>query len=80
MRILNQDNDKAIKNVLILLTQEEAAELKDDLERMLQGNIFHEHTHINDMGIEHELTVAIYDSLKIECLNERIKKLVLEDG
>jgi len=79
MRILDQDNDKATKNVLILLTPEEAAELRDDLERMLQGNIFQEHTHINDKEFEHEMTVAIYDASELEFFDERTKKLVLED-
>lgn len=73
MRILNQDADKAIKNVLILLKQEEVAQLRNDLEQMLQGNICCEHTHINDLEFEYELTVAIYDSLRIECFNERKK-------
>lgn len=79
MRILDEDSDKAIKNILILLTPEEASELRDDLERMLQKNASDEHTHINDMEFEHEMTVAIYSSGEIDSFNERSKKLILND-
>ena len=79
MRILDEDNDKAIKNVMILLTIEEASEMRDDLEAMLLKNDFNAHTHINDILYEHEMTVAIYKEGEIDYFNERTKKLVLMD-
>jgi len=79
MRILDEDNDKALKNLMILLTIEEAAELRDDLERMLQKNDSNEHTHINDMEFNHEITVVVYNNRKIDCFNERTKRLILND-
>lgn len=80
MRILDIDNDKAIKNIMILLTTEEASELRDDLDGMLQKGIINDHAHVNDTEYEHEITIAIYDYGKTESFfNERTKKLVLTD-
>jgi hypothetical protein len=49
MRILNQDDNKSLKNVVLMLTVEEAAELKDDLERLLSKKVLNDHSHINDL-------------------------------
>ena len=79
MRILDEDNDKAIKSVTILLTLLEAIELRDDLDKMLQKEHLYNHTHINDIEYKHEITVAIYNTNEIESYNERIKKVILKD-
>jgi hypothetical protein len=79
MRILDEDNDIAIKNVMIILTIEEAAEMRDDLEEMLLKRDFSSHTHINDILYEHQLTVAIYKEEEKDSFNERTKKLVEMD-
>ncbi|NMB95391.1 MAG: hypothetical protein GYA02_02085 [Clostridiaceae bacterium] len=79
MRILNQDDNKAVNNVLILLTMEEAAELKDDLERLLSKKITNDHSHINDLEYEHELSISLYDENNIEGFDDRTKKLILQD-
>lgn len=80
MRILNQDDDKSTKNILILLTPSEAAELRDDLESLLQQIENNHHTHINDMEYSREITIAIYkDSENINQFDERTQKLILMD-
>jgi|LSQX01.1.fsa_nt_gb hypothetical protein len=79
MRILDQDTNKATKNVLLLLTQSEAAELRDDLNRMLSLNRESDHSHISDLEYEHEITVAIYGNDKINSFDERTKMLIEND-
>lgn len=80
MRILNQDDDKSIKNILILLTPREAAELKDDLETLLKQTENNQHTHINDMEYSREITIAIYrNSESINHFDEKTRKLILID-
>ncbi|WP_058487096.1 hypothetical protein [Defluviitalea phaphyphila] len=76
MRILDQEADKVIKNILLLLTPSEASELKDDLERILSENKEGEHSHICDINYEHEVTIAIYEDETINSFNNRIKKLL----
>jgi hypothetical protein len=79
MRILNQDENKPIKNVLLMLTDEEATELRDDLERLLSKKISNDHSHINNLEYTHELSIALYDANNIEEFDERTKKLILHD-
>lgn len=79
MRILNEDSNKSIKNVLLLLTAQEACELRDDLERLLSQKIINDHSHINDLCFAHELTIALYESENVDGFNERSKKLILLD-
>jgi len=80
MRILNQDDDKSTKNILILLTPSEAAELRDDLESLLHQNENNQHTHINDIEYSREITIAIYrDSENIDQFDERTQRLILMD-
>lgn len=59
MRLLNNDKDMAVKNILILLTKNEAIELRDDLNRLLSNDDIAVHSHINDSLYEHEITIAI---------------------
>ncbi len=79
MRILNEDSNKSMQNVLLLLTVQEASELRDDLERLISQKIFNDHSHINDSDYEHELTIALYNPDNIEEFNERTKKLISHD-
>lgn len=79
MRLLNQDKNISIKNILILLTKDEAIELRDDLNKLLSNDDFAAHTHINDNVFEHEITMAIYEENELEYFDQRTKKLILED-
>ena len=79
MRILNSDFDTAIKNVILYLKPEEAKELYDSLGVLLKNNNFSEHIHINDVDFEHEVTMLLYDEKQMDSLNERSKKIIIED-
>ena len=79
MRLFNEDSNKSMKNALLLLTVQEASELRDDLERLISQKIFNDHSHINDLDYEHELTIALYNPDNIEEFNERTKKLITYD-
>lgn len=79
MRILDIDTNKSTKNVLLLLTQSEAVELRDDLNRMLSLKKESDHSHISDLEYEHEITVAIYGDDRINNFDERTKTLIEND-
>ena len=79
MRILNQDKDESIKNLLILLTPEEASELRDDLEQLLSQNLSQNHAHISDYDFQREITIAIYKSDNCHFFDDRTKRLISED-
>lgn len=79
MRILDQDKDKKINDVLLLLTCSEASELKDELERLLASSQKDDHGHVNDIEFEREISIAIYNENNIEGFDDRIKRLLTED-
>jgi hypothetical protein len=80
MRIYDEDDDKALENVSLFLTVEEAKEMIDTLEGLiLQAKNTATHAHLNDGDYEHEITVTIYDENKLDGLHERIKKLIIEN-
>ena len=79
MRILNQDTDEVLKDVLLLLTESEASELKDELERLLSSTQRDDHGHINDDEYQREITLTIYNDDNLDGFDERVKRLIIED-
>lgn len=79
MRILNQNTDKSLQDILLLLTKSEALELRDELERLLSSNQKDNHGHINDIEYQREITVAIYDDSNKNGFDDRTKRLIIED-
>ena len=78
MRILDEDNDKAINAVILYLTKSEASELKDSLKQILAEPIGR-HEHISSSDYTKEVTVCIYDTDHFEQFDARSRKLILED-
>lgn len=79
MRIFDNENDKPLKSITLFLTEEEATELKDDLERLIKNIGNNEHVHINDLEYVRELTVTLYNPNNLNHFDERSKKVILED-
>lgn len=79
MRILECSTDQSVKNIILYLNKEEAKELYDSIEILIQGNDDASHAHINDSTFEHEVTLLIYDENKLESLDERSKNIILYD-
>jgi hypothetical protein len=80
MRIYDDDSDKAVSNVTLLLTLNEAEELKDKLEGLIRDYAKKSHhEHVNDNDYKHEITVAIYNTDGISDFNPRIRQLILDD-
>jgi hypothetical protein len=80
MRIYDDDSDKAVANVTLLLTLNEAEELKSKLADLIRdyGKKEH-HEHINDNDYKHEITVAVYNTDNISDFNPRMQQLILDD-
>jgi len=74
MRILEDERNISLKKITICLTNEEASELRDALEDLLQksdGN----HSHISDFESDKEITVCLYEGNN-DLFPERLKKLI----
>jgi len=79
MRILDQDTDRAVSNVCLYLTPDEAERLRGRLERLLLNADEH-HTHLEDGDLKHEITVTIYRDDNLHTYDQRSRKLILEDA
>lgn len=81
MRIYNEDTDKKINKVILYLTPDEAQELKDSLELIINNNEKYHHEHIPDRAddFKREITVCIYREDDLSGFDERSKKLILND-
>lgn len=77
MRLLDQDSSMALKNLILFLTANEAREVIDGLQDLLEKQ--DGHTHISDNDLSHEITLVIYDPENLDGLHERSKKLILDD-
>lgn len=79
MRFLNQDKNETLSNLLLLLTKNEAIELKDELERLIKSKINNDHGHVNDLEYQRELSLAIYDINSLNEFDENVRKLIIDN-
>ena len=79
MRILNEDEDKALGGVTLFLTMSEASELRDSLNGMLADPIGHDHEHVSSNDYKKEVTVCIYSADNPDQFDDRSKRLIIED-
>jgi len=77
MRILNEDDDKALKKIILYLTKEEAQELKTSLVDILEKK--HHHSHVSSENSKKEVSLCVYDVNNLAFFDDRSKKLILED-
>jgi hypothetical protein len=80
MRILDVDNEKSLKNIILYLTLSEAKEMNNDLSNLIKnvGKPM-QHEHINDEEYEHEVTLTIYDENDLAGFDEISRKVIRED-
>ncbi|MBE7045425.1 MAG: hypothetical protein E7397_07825 [Ruminococcaceae bacterium] len=80
MRILDEDRDTTVDNVLILFTKEEAIQLISSLEDLIADETKGNHHHINNNDYSKELTIALYNEKNIDdWFSERCKRLIQYD-
>ncbi len=77
MRILDETTDMPVKRALIMLTPEEAKELKGDLEDLLAHPDWH--SHVSDAAYEREVTLAIYTPDNMASFRERVRRLIEQE-
>lgn len=66
MRILDNETDKALNDVIILLTKDEAKYMMDTIEQLLSEGKF-DHGHVLDLTDHvNEIAIALYDEKNME--------------
>lgn len=76
MIFINQENGRPINDMLLLMTAQEACEIRDDLERLIASDQLNDHSHINDADFKHQLTLAVYDENHLDGYQDHIKKFL----
>jgi hypothetical protein len=79
MRILDQDNDRSVSRVTILLRPSEARELLTALEQLLKDAHSALHEHVPSGDHEKEITVALYADEDLDSFDERSRRLIKRD-
>ena len=79
MRMLNEDADVSVKYLTLMLTVNEAKELRDYLEALIDDFGNQGHAHVSDSDFQHQVTFAIYDEADVSEFNERIQYLLQHD-
>lgn len=81
MRILDEDNNKVVSNVSIFLTLEEAKEMADSLDELINrfGTQNADHFHLYDNEFQREITVCLYDKGNLTGFDDRSKLLIEGD-
>lgn len=81
MRLLDRDNDRPLSRVNALLTINEARELRDALDRLLNAKSNAKaHAHVCADDYQKELTIALYGDEYTKHLDERSQKLIVTDA
>lgn len=80
MRIFDDESDKKLDRITVLLTEPEALQLesylKEFLEKPKDKGL---HFHLSSEDYNKEITICIYDPENITALHPRTQKLVLDD-
>ena len=80
MRIYDSAADAKTNNVILYLTPDEAQEMKDSLELLLNDrNRHHEHIPDRESNFSREITLCIYREDNLSSFDEKSKKLILND-
>jgi hypothetical protein len=74
MRILDNDTDKPIRNVLIMLTSSEWKYLADTIKQLTADK--GDHIHVSDDIFSREVTIAIYTPDNLKFFHPRVRELI----
>jgi len=80
MKIFNEDTNKSLSNITILLTKNEILQLISNLENLSSDIINNNHFHLNSDDYSKEITISLYDQNGVlDYFEEKYRKLILSD-
>ena len=78
MIIVDEENNKSLSNIIILLEANEVKQMIGYLEELLSSVTKNEHYHLNNDNYSKEIKVALYDKNgSFDHFSEECKKLIL---
>ena len=79
MYILDDDTDKKLDCITIMLTRREVKELLGYAKQLLELKPSSDHYHLSSDDYQKEITICMYDPKNLNKLNPRIQKLIKEN-
>lgn len=79
MYILDDESNKKLAYITIILTKNEVQQLLGYAKQLLEKTPSSEHYHLSSEDYQKEITIFMYDPEKTEYLNPRIQKLIKDD-
>lgn len=79
MRILNQDTDSSINEIILYLTAQEAKDLMSALKDVMESSKAANHVHVSSEDFNKEITVCVYDPDQLSDFDKRSQRLITED-
>ncbi len=77
MKIYDPDTKRTLNNIILFLTEEEAAELGFSATDLFE-HPEKQHHHINDANYKNEITISVYTEDNIDLFDEESKRVILE--
>lgn len=79
MHILDDETDKTLKRITILLTKKEMRQLQGYVRQLLEEKPSSDHHHLSTDDYQKEITLCLYDPNNIEAFQEFIQKIIQQD-
>lgn len=79
MYILDDESDKKLNCVTIILNKNEMHQLMGYAKQLLEKPLSSNHYHLSSNDYQKEITICIYDPEQINQLSTRIQKLINEN-
>ena len=79
MYILDEDTDKSVNAITLILSKSEVLQLLGFAKNLLENPPAAEHYHLSSDDYQKEITLCMYDEESIRNLHPRIQKLILVD-
>lgn len=78
MRILDDATDTTRDSMTLLVTRDEAQQLREQLDALL-GSPDVEHVHVASGDAQKEVVIALYDVQRLDDFTDRFRRLILTD-
>lgn len=79
MYILDDESNKKLSWITIILTKKEIEEMLGYAEQLLENPAPSDHYHMSSDDYQKEITFCLYDPEKIGNFNARVQKLIKDD-
>ncbi len=79
MYILDEEANKKINLITIILNKKEMKQLLGYAKKLLDAPQSSEHYHLSSDDYQKEITICLFDSGNLEQFNPRIQKLIKDD-